>query len=92
MSQTNPSTIAKRAFYEAMKSCGESEAMWIAAADAVVEECAKVVDIYADTTPTEGDIAPLIATVMSDTGRKIAEAIRALKTPPAAEATPGETA
>jgi len=79
MTHPSPSTIAKRAFYEAMKSGGESEAMWIAAADAVVEECAKVADIYADTSPTEGDLAPLIATVMSDTGRKVAEAIRALK-------------
>lgn len=79
MTHPSPSTIAKRAFYEAMKSGGESEAMWIAAADAVVEECAKVADIYAETSPKEGDLAPLIATVMSDTGRKVAEAIRALK-------------
>lgn len=72
-------TIAKRAFYDAMKTHAPSEAMWIAAADAVAEECAKVADIYADTSPTEGDLAPLIATVMSDTGRKVAGDIRALK-------------
>jgi len=44
MTQPPIATIAKRAFYDAMKSGGESEAMWIAAANAVVEECAKAIE------------------------------------------------
>ena len=67
MSEVSPSTIAKRAFYEAMKSGGESEAMWIAAVDAVVEECAKVAEICAVVAP------------ISNCREEIAEAIRALK-------------
>jgi len=69
MTHPSPSTIAKRAFYEAMKSGGESEAMWIAAADAVVEECAKVADRLSDS----------ICDQTSGAALNIAEAIRALK-------------
>ncbi len=70
---------ARRAFYEAMKGGAHSDALWEAAAGAVAEECAKVADIYGLTHPVEGELAPMIATVMSDTGNKVAEAIRALR-------------
>ncbi len=73
---TTPGQIARRAFYEAMKGSAPSEALWEAAAGAVVEMCAKVADVYGETVPVA---APLIATVMSDTGNKVAAAIRNLK-------------
>ena len=74
MTHPSPSTIAKRAFYEAMKSGGESEAMWIAAADAVVEECAKVADRlnHDEAKVILGERAVIAV-------GQIAEAIRALK-------------
>jgi hypothetical protein len=76
---TTPGQIARRAFYEAMKGSAPSETLWEAAAGAVVEICAKVADVYGETVPVEGEAAPLIATVMSDTGKKVAEGIRKLK-------------
>ena len=74
MTHPSLSTIAKRAFYEAMKAGGESEAMWIAAADAVIEECAKVADRLNHDEAKEhlGEVG------MYAVGQ-IAEAIRALK-------------
>ena len=61
--------IAKRAFLAAMKTQATSEAMRIAAADAVVEECAKVADKLSDSVCDQTSGAAL----------NIAEAIRALK-------------
>lgn len=69
MTHPSPSTIAKRAFYEAMKTHAPSEALWIAAADAVVEECAKVADRLSDSASDHESGAAL----------SIAEDIRALK-------------
>lgn len=79
MTHPSPSTIAKRAFYEAMKSGGESEAMWIAAADAVVEECAKVTDQYADGAKVLGAGNSMEVDIAVSHVISCAEAIRALK-------------
>ena len=49
MTQPPLADIAKCAFLAAMKTHATSEAMWIAAADAVVEECAKVADRLSDS-------------------------------------------
>jgi len=76
MTHPSPSTIAKRAFYEAMKAGGESEAMWIAAADAVVEECAATLESVAATLEMEhGAVAASHAAAV----RSSALAVRALK-------------
>jgi hypothetical protein len=40
------------------------------------EECAKIADIWGDTKPVSGSQAPIVATIMSDTGLRIAKAIR----------------
>jgi len=66
--------IAKCAFLSAMKTQATSEAMWIAAADAVVEECAKVADRlnHDEAKVILGERAVIAV-------GQIAEAIRALK-------------
>ena len=43
------------------------------------EECAKVADVWSKTEPVSGRVAPLIATVTRNTGKRIAELIRARK-------------
>lgn len=71
--------IAKRAFLAAMKTRAPAEAMWIAAADAVVEECAKVADGFARPAPFDTVLGQAVDGIARATGEAIAEAIRALK-------------
>lgn len=78
MTHPSPSTIAKRAFYEAMKAGGESEAMWIAAADAVIEECAKVADSFCEA-PVLGAGSSAEIDIATSHALSCARAIRALK-------------
>lgn len=79
-----PGQIARRAFYEAMKDGAPSDALWEAAAGAVVEGCADIVRQMRwgkeafpmrSTTWAQEDAHAAIALALE----AVAEAIRAMK-------------
>jgi hypothetical protein len=72
--------VARRAFYAAMKDSAPSDALWSAAADAIVEHCAVILEGVADTLELEPEDGRSVET---DALRSGAKALRAIKDQPA---------